>query len=87
MGEVEAKYYLRMQVADRPGVLAQIAAVFGAEQVSIASVVQKASGGNRAEIVWITHTAREGRVRRSLERIARLAAVQRISSRIRVHEV
>jgi homoserine dehydrogenase len=87
MGEVEAKYYLRMQVADRPGVLAQIAAVFGAEQVSIASVVQKASGGNRAEIVWITHTAREARVRRSLERIARLAAVQRISSRIRVHEV
>jgi homoserine dehydrogenase len=87
MGEVAAKYYLRMEVADRPGVLAQIAAVLGEEQVSIASVVQKAGQGNRAEIVWITHTAREDRMRRSLERIARLAAVHRISSRIRVHEV
>jgi len=87
MGEVEAKYYLRMQVADRPGVLAQIAAVFGREKVSLASVVQKASRGDRAEIVWITHAAREARVRRSLQRIARLAAVHRVSSRIRVHEV
>ena len=87
MDAVEAKYYIRMQVADRPGVLAQIAAVFGEEKVSLASVVQKASGGNRAEIVWVTHTAREERVRRSLGRVARLGAVNSVSSRIRVHEV
>jgi homoserine dehydrogenase len=87
MDEIETNYYLRMQVADRPGVLARIATIFGEEGVSLASVVQKAGESDQAEIVWITHVAQEARVRRSLERIARLAVVRRVWSRIRVHQL
>lgn len=84
MEDVVGKYYLRLQVADQPGVLASIASVFGEEAVSIASVVQKKTVGDRAEIVWITHDVKERAIRRSLERIQALPAVVEVSNLIRV---
>jgi len=86
MDDVVTKHYVRMQVADRPGVLAKIAAVFGEEGVSLASVVQKAATGAGAEIVWVTHEAKERAVRRSLDRIRALPEVTEVSSWIRVEE-
>ncbi|MCS6861626.1 MAG: ACT domain-containing protein, partial [Abditibacteriales bacterium] len=82
--DMEARFFLRMQVADRPGVIAQIATIFGREAVSIASVVQKATYGAVAEIVWITHTVRQVQMTRSLEDIRRLDCVEEVSSVIRV---
>lgn len=82
--DMEARFFLRMQVADRPGVIAQIATIFGREAVSIASVVQKATYGEVAEIVWITHTVRQAQMTRSLEDIRRLDCVEEVSSVIRV---
>ena len=84
MEEVLTKYYLRMEVLDRPGVLARIATIFGEEQVSIASVVQQTSRGDVAELVWITHPTIEKMVRRSLERIQRLTELKGIRNWIRV---
>jgi len=86
MDEVVTKHYVRMQVADRPGVLAKIAAVFGDEGVSLASVVQKAASGGGAEIVWVTHESLERAVRRSLDRIRALPEVNEISNWVRVEE-
>jgi len=86
MEEVLTKYYLRMEVRDRPGVLARIATIFGEEQVSVASVVQKSSRGDVAEIVWITHQTVEKQVRRSLERIERLDELKQICNWIRVED-
>jgi len=86
MDEVVTKHYVRMQVADRPGVLAKIAAVFGEEGVSLASVVQKTASGEGAEIVWVTHQSVERAVRRSLERIAALPEVNEVSTWVRVEE-
>ncbi|UCH35616.1 MAG: homoserine dehydrogenase [Armatimonadota bacterium] len=86
MDEVRAKHYVRMQVLDRPGVLAKIAAVFGEEGVSLASVVQKAASGEGAEIVWVTHESVERSVRQSLERIAALPEVAEVSNWVRVEE-
>jgi homoserine dehydrogenase len=82
--EVVGKYYLRLQVADRPGVLASIASVFGEESVSIASVVQKKTTGDRAEIVWITHDVKEHAMQKSLQRIRSLPVVVEVSNLIRV---
>jgi homoserine dehydrogenase len=81
--ELETRYYVRLQVADRPGVLAAIATVFGEEGVSLASVLQMGASGESAEIVWLTHETQERRMRRSLERIGALDEVHEVSSRIR----
>ena len=83
MAEVTTRHYLRLQVADQPGVLAAIAKVFGEEGVSLASVLQMDASGETAEIVWLTHPAQEGRMRRSLARLEKLDEVDQISSWIR----
>jgi homoserine dehydrogenase len=83
MDEVTTRHYLRLQVADRPGVLAAIAKVFGEEGVSLSSVLQMDASGETAEIVWLTHPAQEGRMRRSLARLEKLDEVDQISSWIR----
>lgn len=86
MDAVETKYYIRMLVADRPKVLASIAGVLGDHEVSIASVVQKAAVGARAEIVWVTHRVREANMRAALELIKKLPCVERVENWLRVEE-
>jgi homoserine dehydrogenase len=83
MEEVETPFYLLMQVTDRPGVFARIAAIFGEEGVSISAITQKSRGAD-ADIVMITHTAREGRMRRVLGRIEALDVVRSVRNVIRV---
>jgi homoserine dehydrogenase len=56
--EVESAFFIKMNVADRAGVLAQIASVFGEHSVSIASMIQKGRG-DEAELVLITHPTKE----------------------------
>ena len=63
--DYEARWYLRMDVADKPGVIAKIAGILGDNKVSIASVVQKNTLGKHAEIVWITHTVKQQADRKS----------------------
>lgn len=53
--EIESKFYIRMKVIDKPGVLAQIAKAFGDSSVSLGSVVQKNTSEESAELVMITH--------------------------------
>ncbi len=81
--ELMTRYYLRLQVADRPGVLAAIATVFGEEGVSLASVLQMTASGEAAEIVLLTHTTQERNLRRSLARFENLPEVHQISACIR----
>ena len=56
--EVESAFFIKMNVADQTGVLAQIAAVFAEHEVSIASMIQKGRG-DEAELVLITHPTKE----------------------------
>ncbi|MQL51579.1 homoserine dehydrogenase [Desulfofundulus thermobenzoicus] len=84
MGRLESMYYLRLQVADRPGVLASIAYAFGDKEVSLASVLQKHTDGEKAEIVLVTHRVREQNLQDALRLVERLSAVNEISNCIRV---
>lgn len=86
MEEVVTKYYMRMLVADRPGVLASIAKVFGDNNVSIATMVQKDLRGDNAEIVMVTHKVVEANFRRAIASIGELAVVAEVSSWIRVED-
>lgn len=83
MEETASPFYLVMQVTDRPGVFARIAAIFGEEGVSIASIVQK-SRGQTADIVMVTHTALESQMRRVLDRVEGLDVVRSVRNVIRV---
>ncbi len=86
MSEVEARYYLRLNVADRPGVLAQISKVLGDHLISIASVIQKEvdSLAQTAEIVIMTHPAKESAIQPALDMLAQLNVVKEVSNFIRV---
>ncbi len=88
IGELATEYYVRLIVADQPGVLAAVARIFGENGVSLASVIQKRTdAAGRAEIVWVTHTASERAVRAALDRIAALGVVDAVASVIRVEEL
>jgi len=86
MSEVETRYYMRMNVADRAGVLAQISRILGDHNISISAVIQKESdpATQTAEIVIMTHPAKEAAVQVALEETARLPVVREISNFVRV---
>ena len=77
-----------MDVADHPGVLAQIAQVLGDGQISIAAVLQRDTHPETesAEIVITTHPAKEASMRKALQAIAGLDQVRRVSNMIRIEE-
>ena len=86
MEELRTRYYMRMTVTDRPGVLAQIASVLGKNGISIATVIQKEAdeATQTAEIVITTHEAQEKAVQDSLREVAGLDVVAQIGSFIRI---
>ncbi|HEY8486805.1 MAG TPA: homoserine dehydrogenase [Limnochordales bacterium] len=79
-----SRYYVRLQVVDRPGVLAAIASVFGRHMVSIESVLQKGRGEDPVDLVFITHETDDASVARVLQEVAGLSVVVRTRSPMRV---
>ncbi|HWH31363.1 MAG TPA: homoserine dehydrogenase [Egibacteraceae bacterium] len=77
------QYYVLLDVADEPGVLASVAAAFGQHRVSIKSVWQEGQGSG-AQLLLITHAAREADVRATLEDLRGLDAVRDVASVMRV---
>jgi len=86
MSEIDTRYYIRMSVSDSPGVLAQIAKTLGDQQISISSAIQKAMDEKTqsAEIVLMTHYAREASMQSALKKLESLSAVREVSNFIRV---
>lgn len=83
--DVENKYFIRMQVEDKCGVLAAVAKVFAQHQVSIAQFIQKERHGNLAEIVLITEAVKEKNFRESVKIFCEFDVIHEISSIIRVY--
>ena len=75
--------YVSLDVADRPGVLGNVATVFGDNDVSIRSMEQEGHG-DEARLVFVTHPAREGDLRSTLAALGGLDAVGRIGGVIRI---
>ena len=88
MSSLTCKYYFRLRVADQAGVLAQIAKVLGELGISLATVLQKDSdpGTQTAEIVIITHPARESAIQESLKLLSGLEGVSAVSNMVRIEE-
>jgi homoserine dehydrogenase len=83
MSEMEGQYYILLRVEDRPGVLAEIASVFGRNGVSIKSVWQEGTGAD-AQLVFITHRAREGSFQQAVTELGGVRAVEEVRSILRV---
>jgi len=83
MSEMEGQYYILLRVEDRPGVLAEIASVFGRNEVSIKSVWQEGTGAD-AQLVFITHRAREGSFQQAVTELRDVRAVEEVRSVLRV---
>lgn len=83
---LETRYYIRVTVTDAPGVLAQIARAFGDHGVSIAAMSQKEADADEgtAELVVMTHRAREGAMQAALRDISSLSVVAELSAFLRV---
>ncbi len=81
--ETTVQYYVLLDVADEPGVLAAVAAAFGGHAVSIKSVWQEGSGDS-AQLLLITHAARERNVQATLHDLRVLPSVRDVASVMRV---
>lgn len=81
--EVTVQYYVLLDVEDEPGVLAAVASVFGDHGVSIKSVWQEGER-HHAQLLLITHAAREGNVQATLGDLRGLPSVRDVASVMRV---
>jgi len=76
-------FFVRMTVADRPGVLGRLATILGDHQISLAQMLQTESEAGRASIVWITHETGEAEMQASLAAMQTLDAVHSIDNVLR----
>lgn len=84
INEIENSFYLRLEVYDQPGVMAHIAKIFGDNNVSLASVLQKQKDNPIVPLVFITHQVKEKDLNKSLKAIESLKDVVKINNIIRV---
>ncbi len=89
IGAARTRYHVRLDVADRPGVLAAVAEVFAAHDVSIETVRQRPGPEpeDGAVLAVTTHEARDGDLAATVERLAELDAVAAVASVLRVEGV
>jgi homoserine dehydrogenase len=84
---VSSRYYLRFDVVDHPGVLAEITGILGGNDISIASLIQHEAGESGEQIVSLvvmTHMTTDGAIRKAAVEINALAAVQAPTRLLRV---
>ena len=83
---IEAKYYLRLVVEDRPGILAKIAAIFGEFSISIESMLQKPSSGDLANLLLSTHKCVEKDIQKALQQLTQQNFIKKEPVMIRIEE-
>jgi homoserine dehydrogenase len=77
IADVVSQYFVRLNVVDRPGVLAKIAAIFGAAKIGISSVIQpEGHKGESVPLIFMIHDAKNGAVMKALEKIGKLPVVK-----------
>jgi homoserine dehydrogenase len=81
--DLQTQYYVLLDVEDQPGVLAEVARTFGEHAVSIAQVWQEGAADS-AQLVLITHRAREGDLQATVDALASTASVRSVASVLRV---
>ncbi|MFT0534122.1 homoserine dehydrogenase [Castellaniella hirudinis] len=87
MAEVRSSFYLRLRVDDRPGVLADLARILSGAGISVGSMFQQPHGDRQADIIFLTHEAREGDVDTALQAMQAQPFVRSDVTRLRVENL
>jgi len=89
MEQVETSYYLRMQVEDVPGVLAQVSGILGDAGISIEAMQQKepTEGETHVPLVMLTHKVKEGKMNEAIRNIEALDSTSGEITRIRMEHL
>ncbi len=89
MEEVETAYYLRMQVIDKPGVMAEITRIVAENNISISALIQKEASPNsdRVSIIMLTHLTVEKNINAAIARLEALPVVAGKVIRVRIEEL
>jgi homoserine dehydrogenase len=86
IGQTKTRYLIRLNVADKPGVLESVAHVFASHQVSI-QTVRQTGAGNKAELIVMTHSSTESSLSATVKDLKNLPAVTDVASVLRVEGV
>lgn len=84
VGEAATRYRIHLRVEDRPGVLAQVAGVFAEQDVSIEVVRQAAAEGGSADLLVVTHAAKDAALAATVDALGAAPAVEQVLSVLRV---
>ncbi|MBI1891759.1 MAG: homoserine dehydrogenase [Burkholderiales bacterium] len=89
MAEITTSYYLRMNVSDQPGVLADVTRILAEHSISIDAMLQKepGEGETRADIIMLTHQTQEKNVQAAIAKIEGLPTVMGSITKIRLEEL
>lgn len=87
MEENSLYYYIHLKVDDTYGVLSNISAIFGQNQVSILAMNQEAAKEGEATLVFITHLTKEKGLREAMKEVAQLKSVRKVSNVIRIESL
>jgi homoserine dehydrogenase len=83
IGQTKTRYLIRLNVADKPGVLESVAHVFASHQVSI-QTVRQSGAGDKAELIVMTHISSESALSQTVKDLAKLDSVTDVASVLRV---
>jgi len=83
---IQTKYYIRMEVDDKSGVLAKVATILGDENISIETMIQKASKEKRANLLLSTHRAKESDIKIALKKLEDSGMVKSTPIMIRIED-
>ncbi len=86
LGDILCRYYLRVPVHDRPGVLAKVAGVLGALDIGISSMIQPESDGQQAELILMLHDATHAQVATAITQIRSLDSTRGEPRLLRVED-
>ncbi len=89
MGDIETAYYLRMDVVERPGVLADVTGIFAERDISIEAIRQQepVEGAGVVPIVFLTHVVKEQAMNEAITKIEALDSINGTVTRIRVENL
>jgi homoserine dehydrogenase len=83
---IQSKYYIRMEVEDKSGVLAKIATILGDKNISIKTMVQKTCENGNANLLLSTHTSKESDVKNAIDELMSSGVVKSNPSMIRIED-
>ena len=89
MAEIVTSYYLRMHVADKPGVLADVTRILADSSISIDAMLQKepADGETKTDIIILTHQTKEKNIVAAIDKIEKLDSVYGAVTKLRLEEL